>query len=348
MSCETVFADKGLTGLANIANTCYINTCVHLLRASLPLSYYFINDIYQNDLKEFDNCSMLEFVNLLKEIWNDNGCLNPKDFYISILQRIFKTDECYDRFAPNEHHDLNEFMVFYIDYLHDCLSKPIEITVNGDIKNARDKIAYDAVQYWKTLYEKQYSIMIELFYGQYISVTECPECNHRSYSYESFSTVNLPISLDDSIVEPNIYHCFDVLTKTEQLDTDNKLECDGCKTYQQVTKKLYFWETPSTIILFFNRFLDIANSDKEIEFPIDNLDLNKYCFNYNPNDKNVFNLIGIGIYCGNGQAGHYSAIIKNQNGKWYHIDDEDVNEINEDIIIHNKKFAYCLVYQKCS
>ena len=124
-----------------------------------------------------------------------------------------------------------------------------------------------------------------------------------------------------------------MLTKTEQLDADNKLECDGCKTYQQVTKKLYFWETPATIILFFNRFLDIANSDKEIDFPIDNLDINKYCFNYNPSDNNIFNLIGIGIYCGNGHAGHYSAIIKNQNGKWYHIDDEDVNEINEDIIL---------------
>ena len=71
---------------------------------------------------------------------------------------------------------------FTLIYLHDCLSKPIEITVNGDIKNKRDKIPYDAIQYWKSLYEKQYSILIELFYGQYISVTECPSCNHRSYN----------------------------------------------------------------------------------------------------------------------------------------------------------------------
>ena len=206
----------------------------------------------------------------------------------------------------------------------------------------------ESIKSWNNSFKKSYSKIVELFYGQYISVTECPSCNHRSYNYESFSTVNLPISIDDSIAEPTIYDCLDLLTKTEQLDEHNKLKCDGCETYQQVTKKLYFWETPATIILFFNRFLDIANSDKEIDFPLENLDLNKYCFNYNPNENNLFSLIGVGVYCGNGHMGHYSAIIKNQNGKWYHIDDEDVNEINANNILENKKFAYCLLYQKCS
>ena len=51
-----VFNDKGLSGLNNIANTCYINTCCHLLSSTLPLSYYFLSDMYlDNTKKDYDN-----------------------------------------------------------------------------------------------------------------------------------------------------------------------------------------------------------------------------------------------------------------------------------------------------
>ena len=81
MSCETVFADKGLTGLSNIANTCYINTCVHLLRASLPLSYYFINDIYQNDLKDF-------IINLVKKVIPEDWSYKEDDILVNPTGRF--------------------------------------------------------------------------------------------------------------------------------------------------------------------------------------------------------------------------------------------------------------------
>ena len=43
-------------------------------------------------------------------------------------------------------------------------------------------------------------------------------------------------------------------------------------------------------------------------------------------------------------GGHYTAFVKNTNGKWYHYNDMMVTEINEKKVISAK--AYCLFYRK--
>ena len=338
-----VFNDRGLSGLNNIANTCYINTCCHLLSATLPLSYYFLSDMYLDNTKnEYDNLLLTEWVNLLKEIWSENQVITPHPFYKSLLHRVIKIDKCLERFMPNTHQDLNEFFVFFLDYIHEALSKEVEIIVNGEVKNTRDKIALDAIKYWKTSFEKQYSIIIELFYGQFISITSCPECSYFYNNYEPFNNINLPIP--GNIETPTIYHCLDLLTENEILDIDNKWKCDKCQVYQKAQKKILFWKTPNILVIFFNRFRDNKLSVL-IDFPIYNLDIGKYCFNYS-NEKHLYNLYGIGNYFGNGMGGHYTSIIKNKNSKWYHIDDNTINELDENTVINNRKYAYCLFYQK--
>lgn len=344
MTNKIIFQNFGLSGLNNIANTCYLNTCVHLLSSTLQLTYYFITDMYQKNIKtEQDNIILNEYVLLLKHIWTRNQQLNPDRFYKSILHDVIKKDGCLERFVPNTQQDLNEFMVFLLDNLHESISKEVEIQISGEIKNSRDKIALDAIKSWKQCFSKQYSIIIELFYGQFLSITSCPECNYFSNNYEPFNNINLPIPNNIS-QHLNIYHCFDLLTETEILDIDNKWKCDKCQTYQKAQKKLLFWKTPNTLILFFNRFKDMKLS-LMIDFPIENLDITKYCFNYD-NTKHNYNLYGIGNYFGNGQSGHYTCIVKNKNNKWYHIDDETISHIDESKIHQNKQHAYCLFYQK--
>ena len=43
-------------------------------------------------------------------------------------------------------------------------------------------------------------------------------------------------------------------------------------------------------------------------------------------------------------GGHYTAFAKNANNKWYHFNDTQVNEINENNLITNK--GYCYFYKK--
>jgi ubiquitin C-terminal hydrolase len=58
----------------------------------------------------------------------------------------------------------------------------------------------------------------------------------------------------------------------------------------------------------------------------------------------VYDLYGICNHSGGVQGGHYTSFIKNANGKWYHFNDTNVTEIEENKLISPK--AYCLFYRK--
>lgn len=341
-----IFEDRGLSGLANIANTCYMNTGIHLLSATLPLTYYFLSDMYKNDINnERDNLLLEEFISLFNSIWSKNNTINPAEFYKAMLHYLVKIDEGLSRFIPNTHQDLNEFIVFILDYFNTTLAKQVNINIHGTVYNKKDQIALDSVKSWKKNFENEYSIIVELFYGQFISLTSCPNCDYNSHNYEPFNNINLPIPELSSNI--NIYDCFDLLTNTEILDTNNTWKCENCKQFQNAEKKMIFWKLPNILIIFFNRFKNNRNLLVNIDFPLSDLDLTKYTFNYDNTQYN-YNLYGIGNYIGNGNSGHYTATIKNKNNKWYHIDDNSISEVSIDIINNSKKFAYCLFYNKIS
>ena len=71
--------------------------------------------------------------------------------------------------------------------------------------------------------------------------------------------------------------------------------------------------------------------------------MNKYILGYN-SDSYIYDLYGICNHFGDVGGGHYSAYIKNNNGKWYHFNDTSVEEINKENLLSNN--AYCLFYLK--
>jgi ubiquitin C-terminal hydrolase len=58
----------------------------------------------------------------------------------------------------------------------------------------------------------------------------------------------------------------------------------------------------------------------------------------------MYDLYGICNHVGGTMGGHYTAYIKNSNGKWYHFNDTVVSEIQESHIITPN--AYCFFYRK--
>ena len=78
-------------------------------------------------------------------------------------------------------------------------------------------------------------------------------------------------------------------------------------------------------------------------YNVENANFSKYVKGYNA-AAYVYDLFGVCNHGGGVQGGHYTAYIKNANGKWYDFNDTNVNEMSAEKII--SPHSYCLFYRK--
>jgi len=104
-----------------------------------------------------------------------------------------------------------------------------------------------------------------------------------------------------------------------------------------------FWSTPKILIIVLKRFNNIGEKiNKLIDFPLTNLNLNKYCIGYQ-RKTNIYNLFGVCNHIGDLDSGHYySYCLKNKD--WLNYNDESVTLIDKSNIITRN--CYCLFYRK--
>lgn len=333
------YQNKGLCGLKNLGNSCFMNSAIQCLSNTIELTHYFVEKDFVNDYNNNEKYSILakEYYRLISGMYEENCKISPISFYKTAMIIANKNDINFGFYNQN---DVQEFLVFFIDSLHESLCKKVDINISGSIKNDLDKIAYESMTKWKEYFKNCYSKIIELFYGQMVTFIEVDD-SIKSRTYNPICFFTLPIASKNNV---NIYDCFELFTETEILDGDNKWFCDKTKQYYEANKKTIFWKLPNILIVSFKRFDNFSNKKNlKIDFPLESLDLTKYCLGYDKH-KSYFDLFGICNHSGNSNSGHYYSYCKNQNNKWYEFNDELVKEININNVITNN--AYVLFYRK--
>lgn len=336
-----MYINKGLTGIVNLGNTCYMNSAIQCLSNTISLTDFFLTKTFLKNIKMDHKytCLVNEYYRLLDGIWSENCTVSPNSFNETVkkLAIDYGLNLNFTYFSQN---DVQEFLVFIIDNMHEALSSKVNIKINGTPKTELDKIAVEAINTWKLHFKNNYSKIIDLFYGQLISTIETTDkVLSRTYDPICFFTLSIPNKKNLTI-----YDCFDLLCTHEVLSGDNKYKCDKTNEYYEAKKTLRIWNFPKILIVCFKRFDNMGNKIiNNIDFPLTNLDLNKYCDGYEKY-RSIYNLYGICNHNGTPRGGHYYAYCKNLNGNWYNYNDSIVTKIDEKDLITNN--AYCLFYKK--
>jgi len=342
----------GIVGLKNRGNTCYLNTAIQCLYNVNLLTEYLCTHEYIDDLKN-RFCSLRKSKSNIKEILLTKEyakLINAMTISLTPIEpkTFHETLQTHDsRFSGYEQQDSQEVLSIIIDQLHEALKYKASIEYEGVERNELDKIMVESLMNWKENLNNQYSYIADLFFGQYVNEIISLEENNMnkivSKRFELFNTISIPIygnTLNDSLSK---YFEKEIL--------ESKYFDEKRNTYIKAYKHIKISIIPKYLIIILKRYKNdergyTIKSNNLIRFPFENLDMSTYCEGYESFKCNL-NLISIGCHHGGLTGGHYYAICKNKNNKWYKHDDESVEEFNIDMHKFDIfKYGYILIYEK--
>ena len=338
VSPKSNYLKKGLSGLYNLGNKCYMSSILQCLSHTLQLTDYFLSCQYNNDDPEYlnkrkpEHILLTSFIQVLIKLWDKNQIVKPRSFITQLSSHS-------EKFGSNEQQDSHEFLVQFMSLLHKALSYEIQVEIKGQVKNQSDALMKTSHEQWARFYEKNYSVVIDMFHGLTLSQVECNECKCNENVFEPYNTLELNITPDSTALET----CLDEYFNDNE--TIHNWKCDKCLS-TTCNKSTSVWTLPNHLIIHLKRFQN--NGEKvssAVDFPIEDLNLTKYMSNDKKDPNNyIYTLYAINYHMGSANSGHYWSVCKNIDDNWYlfndgHVSQQKVTEIQ-------KKDAYILFYYR--
>ena len=338
------------TGLANLGNTCFLNSCIQIIRHTTELSELLDSAKTKKMKKEIVDRIILDEWNELRKLMSTNhGVVSPNKF-VHHIHEIARTKDR-DIFTGYAQNDMSEFLLFFVDCIHNSISRPIQMRIRGNPENLVDKIAIKSYEMLQSVYQKEYSEIMGLMYGVYVTTIRSlpsPLANPDvlySIHPEHFFILDLQL-FNEQGVFTNIYQCFEHFIQPEVMQGENAWMNDTTSKKEDVMRAISFWNMPDILVVTFKRFLPdgIRKIENRIDFPLEDLDLSKYVIGYNPSTY-VYDLYGVCNHMGGTMGGHYTAYVKNSADIWVHYNDSNVEQMKNLTHIVSPS-AYCLFYRK--
>lgn len=349
---------SAITGLANIGNTCYLNSCLQVLSHTTEFNA-FLNTAYKKKVNKVPEAILLlQWDKLRLLLWQapPHSMVVPNEF-VQNMQKIAYIKKR-DLFTGHAQNDLQEFLLFLIDCFHDALKREVDMEIRGTELNEVDKVARVCYTMMQRMYQNEYSELLQIFYGIHVSEVTSADMNDMndavtlSLTAEPFSvlSLSLPTTLLPTTTLPTssttLEACLEQYCQAEILEGENAWYNDKTREKERVRRQIKFWSLPDILIIDLKRWNHAGQKKNQlVQTPLTNINLSKFVCGYD-SASYVYDLYGVCNHSGGASGGHYTATIKNANGKWYNFNDTMVKELAFPLQTVVTAQAYCMFLRK--
>ncbi|PYI12725.1 ubiquitin C-terminal hydrolase [Aspergillus sclerotiicarbonarius CBS 121057] len=361
------------TGLTNFGVTCYMNSTLQCLSATVMLSKFFIDNRFryyvQKNWKGSQGVMPGLFANLIRSLWkNDVEVIMPTSFR-NFCGRLNQ------EWAIDRQQDAKEFFDFAVDCLHEDLNinwqrTPLRpLTFEEEMQRERMPVPKVSKIEWDRYCHREESFISSLFAGQHASRLRCTTCKRTSTTYEAFYSISVEIPPSGS---GDIYQCLRSYCQEELLSGDEVWKCPYCKCERVATKQIIITRAPQILVVHFKRFSASKTQTARkihtpIDFPLHGLRMDDFVFsapnqgpaNGVPQDPIAatvppftYDAYGVLRHIGASMgSGHYISLVRDaQRQCWRLFDDERVMDFNPRDMRHKDRLqneqAYIVFYER--
>ena len=331
------YIDSSLTGIQNLGNTCYINTCLQ----NLIHCPKFING-FLNVAKGQNNSTPIanSFYYLLAQITENNRIEKNESINPLIFVDTFRS--IHKNFEEFKEHDTQEFCRYLLQDLNSELN---EVNIPSSYKkelpkNKNKKESFDL--YMKDCLSKEKSIITDLFIGYFSFEYDC-ECGYKEYTFSQF--LDLPIQMDSNVHGYDLYQMLrNNFYKKSYVDMGEN--CSFCRRTSKKNELMKIARLPYILIISLQR-IDPRSGTKNnasVKF-YEGLDFKEIIDPETQRaDLTKYDLFAISNHIGNINTGHYFSHIKIGN-IWYCFEDSKVYKIGPQIDMNTQE-VYTLFYKR--
>ena len=331
---------SSLTGLQNLGNTCYINTCLQNLIHCTPFISRFLeisNKMFEKNIRPSPiSDAFYELLILL-----DDNNHNEQNDYINPCNFVDKFCSLHNQFYGNHEHDTQEFCRFLLQDFNCELNEVVSpSSYKTQLPKGNKKEMFH--NYKRDCLSKETSIITDLFIGYFSFEYNC-ECGFKEYTFSQF--LDLPIQMNSNI---NGFDLFQMIQNNfyRKSYVDMGENCKFCKRTSKKNEIMRIASLPQILIISLQRLNQYTGKKNDVPVKFyEGLDLREIIdSDLSDGSSTRYNLFAVSNHIGEINTGHYFSYIKI--GKmWYCFEDSKVFQVGYQIEMNSRE-VYTLFYTR--